>query len=927
MRIIWKPNLPREEQDYFMKRSITKTTPLPFVLLLALFCCTQLITNAQGVNEIKGQVNDESGQPITYASVVARNQSTGAVTTTQTDSLGIFSYHNLPAGGPYSFIVSHVGFQTQTLSGYDIKADAVISLLIKLKAVENGLNEVIVTGRAGALNRTKLQTSYSVTSIGYNALSLQSPTSVTETLKSVPGFWVEATGGEASGNVRARGVPVDGFGSIQLLEDGIPVQHDPALGYLNGDQAFRFDETIQSIEVVRGGPSAVFYSNAPAGAVNYIPRAVGDKTAGIFKLTMGSDNTNRADFWIGSPIGDGWKIAAGGFYRTGTGVRNPGYTGNHGGQVRASIGKSWEKSSFNIDYKQLNDDVVFYTDLPMTYNSHGKIVAVPGFDGNYGAIAGAETQRMNMVQGDSTLYRFDNTLGTSVNRSQVTVKFQTDLGNDWILKDALRYNNTQTQRNGLFALNLLTADSFYRAQSGLLAQVPGATQLGFQYVTTGTMYNNETQNGNGLVIQGGLRGITMPMTEVTNDLHLSHVFYTGAAKHDFNFGYYYAHFSQNFSRYSSKVYLDVQNNSRLLNIVALDGTGTLVHTYSDNGVSQYGYEWADANGEQTTNAVYVSDEWQVTHALRIDGGIRYEYAQTDGVVEQSKTVNLGTYATSAITTGNGIWQGYNHHFGYTTWTLGADYQLSGEMGLFGRYTSAARIPGFGTYYTNVNSTAVTQTMQLGEVGFKYATRTVSFFGTGFYTRYNNVGFTNTVSTLNGFTQVNAFANTNTYGLELEGSIYPVEWFDVSAIATLQHGEYQGLVAEAASGGALTQKYNYNGNQTIRVPAASVRVVPGFNLFHSHLRLQSAIEYEGKRYTDVANSQVLPAYTKVDLNAQINLTNEISIFGIVDNVTNSLGLTEGNPRQGEIQSAAAGQYIFLARPLLGRSLKVSLRYKF
>jgi outer membrane receptor protein involved in Fe transport len=296
---------------------------LLFGLLLAVCCHIQLIANAQNFNEIKGQVNDENGQPITYASVVARNQSTGTATTTQTDSLGIFTYHNLPAGGPYSFVVSHVGFQTQTLSGYNIKADADISLLIKLKAVENGLNEVIVTGRAGALNRTKLQTSYSVTSIGYNALSLQGPTSVTETLKSVPGFWVEATGGEASGNVRARGVPVDGFGSIQLLEDGIPVQHDPALGYLNGDQAFRFDETIQSIEVVRGGPSSVFYSNAPAGAVNYIPRAVGDKTEGIFKLTMGDNNLNREDFWIGAPIGDGWKLAAGGFYRTGTGTRNP----------------------------------------------------------------------------------------------------------------------------------------------------------------------------------------------------------------------------------------------------------------------------------------------------------------------------------------------------------------------------------------------------------------------------------------------------------------------------------------------------------------------------------------------------------------------------------------------------------------------------
>lgn len=256
------------------------------MLLLAICCHIHLTVNAQTSNLIKGQVNDENGQPVVSASVFAKNQTTGQTLSAQTDSLGIFTYRNLPTGGPYSFIVSHVGFQTQTISGYTIKADADISLLIKLKAVENGLNEIIVTGRAGALNHTKLQTSYSVTSIGYNALSLQEPTSVTESLKSVPGFWVESTGGEASGNVRARGVPVDGFGSIQLLEDGIPVQHDPALGYLNADQAFRFDETIQSIEVVRGGPSSVFYSNAPAGAVNYIPRPVGDKTEGVFKMTL-----------------------------------------------------------------------------------------------------------------------------------------------------------------------------------------------------------------------------------------------------------------------------------------------------------------------------------------------------------------------------------------------------------------------------------------------------------------------------------------------------------------------------------------------------------------------------------------------------------------------------------------------------------------
>src|SRR5688572_5330567 len=136
--------------------------------------------------------------------------------------------------------------QTATVASADVAREA------------TELDAVIVTGRSGIAERSKAETSYSVTRIDEERLRMQAPTSVTEAMKSVPGFWVEASGGEASGNIRARGIPVDGFGSVNLLEDGIPVQHDPALGFLNADQVFRLDETIERIEVVRGGPSSVF---------------------------------------------------------------------------------------------------------------------------------------------------------------------------------------------------------------------------------------------------------------------------------------------------------------------------------------------------------------------------------------------------------------------------------------------------------------------------------------------------------------------------------------------------------------------------------------------------------------------------------------------------------------------------------------------
>jgi hypothetical protein len=54
---------------------------------------------------------------------------------------------------------------------------------------------------------------------------------------------------------------------------------------------------------------------------------------------------------------------------------------------------------------------------------------------------------------------------------------------------------------------------------------------------------------------------------------------------------------------------------------------------------------------------------------------------------------------------------------------------------------------------------------------------------------------------------------------------------------------------------------------------------------------------------------------------------MDLYGYVDNVTNSLGLTEGNPRLGEVQNADAGANTFIARPILGRAFRVSLMYRF
>lgn len=172
------------------------------------------------------------------------------------------------------------------------------------------------------MDRRRLEASYAVTTLSDTALRLQAPLSVAEVFKAIPGFWVEASGGEASNNVRSRGIPTDGYSSVTIQEDGLTIQHDGGLGWLNADQSFRLDETIGRVEAVRGGPASIFASNSPGGTVNFITRKPGSSPEGLAKATIGDYGMYRADFWYGAPLGDGWGLTVGGFYRSDEGVRS-----------------------------------------------------------------------------------------------------------------------------------------------------------------------------------------------------------------------------------------------------------------------------------------------------------------------------------------------------------------------------------------------------------------------------------------------------------------------------------------------------------------------------------------------------------------------------------------------------------------------------
>ena len=792
-------------------------------------------------------------------------------------------------------------------------------------------DEIIVTGRAGAGERTKAETSYAVTTIDNDMLRSRAPSSVTETLKSVPGFWVEASGGEGSGNVRARGIPVDGFGSINLLEDGLPVQHDPALGYLNADQAFRVDESIERIEVVRGGPSSVFYSNAPGGVVNFITRKPGDSVSGNARLLYGSTaELYRFDGWVGVPVAEGWGIGVGGFYRNEQGVRDPGFTGNKGGQIRADLHGDWGTGSTTLSYKHLADNAIFYTGIPLTKDSEGDIVGLPGFDPHYGTTASRQLRRMTLRSANGPVdFREDQ--GTRIRLDQLSWLTDWEIGDGWKLSHKLRYRDSNTVRNGVYPASVSTATALlntYRPQ--VLAAFPTATSVQLRYVDNGQAFDVTGQNGNGDVFINAARPVTVDESELLNDFRVAHSFEL-AGTHDFAVGVYYAYIKETFRRYSASTIQDVSGNSRLLDLVALNGAGAVVGALTEGGVARYGSEFANGYGSQNTVALYASDEWQIAPGFRIDGGVRFEKIATRGAQEGSRTVNLGSAATLAddqVLTGNGVFVPYSRNFDRVGWTLGADWQFADKAGIFARYTSAFRMPSVGSFITSATAQPVIQGISMWEAGAKYASPLVSLYATAFLTDFDSYSIGNTQfnPATNGYTQQTVYTDTRAYGVEFEGTIRPTRFFDFTVNATWQEPTFRNLKYNELSGTTLIPR-DYSGNQLLRVPRLALRATPAVNLFDNRFRAQLDVEHYTKRYADAANTSTLPAYTVLNASVKLGLTDQISLWAYGDNLTNTIGLTEGNPRAGELTSGQANDLLFIGRPILGRNFRFAVDFKF
>jgi Carboxypeptidase regulatory-like domain len=122
-----------------------KTKNLLTTLLGVLF--TGITVFAQETtSSISGNVNDEKGFIIAGATISAIHVPTGSVATTQSNKKGLFSIPNLKPGGPYTIIISFVGYSQQKSDNLNFTLGNNPDMTVNLKIDTKSMTEVVVSG-------------------------------------------------------------------------------------------------------------------------------------------------------------------------------------------------------------------------------------------------------------------------------------------------------------------------------------------------------------------------------------------------------------------------------------------------------------------------------------------------------------------------------------------------------------------------------------------------------------------------------------------------------------------------------------------------------------------------------------------------------------------------------------------------------------
>ena len=136
---------------------MNKNLLIILLLMLSVMGFAQTTTSS-----MSGTVLDDAGEPLAGASVVAIHTPTGSRYGSVSQFSGNYAIRNMKIGGPYTIIVSYVGFQNQEIKDVFLQLGQTFNLNVKMAQAGEELEAVVIEGKKNSTfssGRTGAETS------------------------------------------------------------------------------------------------------------------------------------------------------------------------------------------------------------------------------------------------------------------------------------------------------------------------------------------------------------------------------------------------------------------------------------------------------------------------------------------------------------------------------------------------------------------------------------------------------------------------------------------------------------------------------------------------------------------------------------------------------------------------------------------------
>jgi outer membrane receptor protein involved in Fe transport len=813
------------------------------------------------------------------------------------------------------------------------------------------LQEVVVT--ASATGVKKLDASYSIVSVDQNIIKESNPKSTADLLKVSPGIWPESSGGQTGANIEVAGFPSGGDAPFFTnMIEGMPLYGMPSLSFMDSSSLFRIDDTIDRVEVVVGGPGALLGPGQMGATANFILKRGTEQTTGAAGVTYGNEGLWRADVNTGFKIADGWYGTVGGFYRVNEGVRPPQFPADQGGQFTATLNHDLDGGSLFFWGRVLDDKNQFIVPVPVIQSASGtSFSSYPGFCALKCSYGSWNIQNVTLPNPAGGFENANLANGRGGNLYYFGVKYDQHFGNLEVMNNLI-LDGGGLDTNALFSGPNPRPLSYYIYG----CQVPQPAG----YCTGGTAVdtNNLGTGGQGLPLATNVQatysgsGTAVPMdasvltqgwwyiqkslSNFADELRLNWTLFEG---NTLTGGVYFAKYSMNDNWSLGNTMLMTNTpNATAVNLQYVSG-GNTYHLTSNQGFVNWNSNYNILqHGNAENIAGYLSDSWRIG-GLLIDAGARLEnidvhYRGSGAAYSSTKaTVQLGSpfdLWDNAVPVSNGGWAYEHYTTTRPTFTGGINYEFSDHMSVYVRANTGNHFDDFDNGIRGASGKyAPTQTITNYEGGFKFQASWV-YADINLYKRdFTGLQYQETNAAGIGTGVISTFGST-AKGVDFTGTLTPFQNFVIRLVGDYMDGHYTDYVGCAPYIDIFghNQCAQINGAPIQRQPKWQARVTPSYTLpvgADSDLTAFVTYEYIGQRYEDQSGLQPLGTYYTLGAGVVANVGRHWQLRVQGTNLTNQIGLTEGNARKFGAASGIGG--VLLARPIEGQEINFTAYYKF